>query len=215
MDAAFWHEKWATGDIGFHEGVPNQFLVRHFGELGLAPGARLLVPLSGKSRDLAWLLSRGYRVAGVELSEVAAREWFSESGLEPAIEETGPLRRLHGPGVDIFVGDIFHLDTHRLGSVDAVYDRAALVALPGPTRTRYARHVRELSRDAPQLLICFEYDQAALEGPPFAVPEDEVRRHYEASHDVRLLERRPVEGGLKGQCEAWEDVWLLCPRAGR
>lgn len=64
MDVDFWHQKWAKNDIGFHEGAVNPLLVKHFPALALEQGARVFVPLCGKTLDIPWLLSSGYRVAG-------------------------------------------------------------------------------------------------------------------------------------------------------
>ena len=209
MEADFWHRKWETNEIGFHEGAPNALLVKYFGELGLAPGSRVFVPLCGKTRDLAWLLAEGYRVVGVELSELAVRQWFDESGVTAEVSQQGPLKCYSAPGVDIFVGDIFELSREVLGAVDAVYDRAALVALPRDVRERYVRHLRAITRDAPQLLICFEYDQTLMEGPPFSISDEEVRQHYGDACEPGLRERKEVAGGLKGVCAARENVWVL------
>ena len=53
-----------------------------------------------------------------------------------------------------------------LGPVDAIYDRAALVALPEDMRSRYAPHLYGNHRSRkPQLLICYEYDQSLEKGP--------------------------------------------------
>jgi thiopurine S-methyltransferase len=211
MEASFWHRKWENNEIGFHEGVPNDLLVKHFGKLGLAPGSRVFVPLCGKSRDLAWLLAQGFRVAGAELSELAVRQWFEESGIEPTVRDIGKLRLYSGPDVDILAGDVFELSGESLGGIDAIYDRAALVALPADTRRRYTAHLRALGGDAPQFLICFLYDQALMDGPPFSIDDEEVRAHYGDAYQLTLCEVRDVPGGLKGQCAAQEKAWLLQP----
>ncbi|HYD84158.1 MAG TPA: hypothetical protein VEA63_08890, partial [Opitutus sp.] len=111
--------------------------------------------------------------------------------------------------LDVFAGDIFALSADQLGTVDAIYDRAALVALPPPMRERYTQMLLTLTRAAPQLLICFEYDQNVMPGPPHAVTAAEVWRHYGAAYRLRLVHVQPVEGGLKGVTPATELVWLL------
>ncbi|WP_371347133.1 thiopurine S-methyltransferase [Ancylobacter sp. IITR112] len=209
MDADFWHRKWEANDIAFHESEAHPLLVRHFGSLGLRPGARVFVPLCGKSRDLNWLLGHGYELAGAELSRLAVEQLFAELGVTPEITEIGPLERFAAEGITIFVGDIFDLTHEVLGPVDAVYDRAALVALPEPMRTRYAAHLAHLTRHARQLLITFDYDQSLTVGPPFAVDEHEVRRHYGAAYHVALLEKHPLKGGLRGKEPVAEEVWKL------
>lgn len=76
-------------------------------------------------------------------------------------------------------------------------------------RAHYTRHLLDITQHSPQLLICFEYDQTQLEGPPFSVPASEVEQHYGNHYDLRLLSSEKVEGGLKGKCVAAENVWLL------
>ena len=144
-------------------------LAAHLDALALAPGSRIFVPLCGKAVDIPWLLSRGYRVTGVELSDIAVRELFDGMGVAPDISDRGAQACYAADGIEIFTGDLFGLDADRIGTVDAVYDRAALVALPAEMRARYAAHVAEVSRTAPQLVVTFEYDQAAMAGPPFSV----------------------------------------------
>jgi len=209
MEPEFWRERWQHNEIGFHAAEANPLLVAHWSALSLAAGDRVFVPLCGKTLDIGWLLSQGYRVAGAELSEKAVQALFDELGLVPDISEEGALRRYCGPNVEIFVGDIFQLRRSLLGKVQASYDRAALVALPAQMRQRYTGHLREITATAPQLLLCFDYDQRAMEGPPFSVPDDEVARHYADHYHLRKLTSVEVAGGLKGQCAARENVWLL------
>ncbi|MGE3977676.1 MAG: thiopurine S-methyltransferase, partial [Nitrospira sp.] len=111
--------------------------------------------------------------------------------------------------LDIFVGDIFAMSAKMLGSVDAVYDRAALVAFPEDMRNRYTVHLMEMTGQAPQLLISYEYDQSLMEGPPFSVSNEEVHRQYASTYDLTLLASTEVSGGLKGKGPAKENVWLL------
>ncbi len=209
MDANFWQEKWKRGDIAFHQSEANPFLADHFGKLNLAPGSRVLLPLCGKTRDAAWLLARGYRVVGAELSELAVGELFTELGVEPAIFRVGKLTRYRAKDIDMLMGDIFDVTAEILEPVDAIYDRAALVALPARVRELYTAHLVNITDAAPQLLISYEYDQLLIDGPPFSVNEKEVRRHYGATYQVKSVESKNVEGGLKGKVPSTETAWLL------
>jgi thiopurine S-methyltransferase len=209
MDADFWHEKWRKQEIAFHERQANPLLVKHFDELSLSPGSRVFVPLCGKTLDISWLRERGHRVAGAELSRTAVEQLFEQLELTPRIV-AGTVDRYSADNVDIFVGDIFHLTSAMLGPIDAVYDRAALVAFPHGMRHRYTAHLKAITGVSPQLLITYEYDQQQMAGPPFSVPSDEVQQLYGNSHRVRHLERVGVVGGLKG-CAAAEQVYLLTP----
>lgn len=205
MDASFWHQRWGNNDIAFHKNEVNPLLVRYFAALSLAKGSRVFVPLCGKTFDIPWLLSQGYRVAGAELSKIAIEQLFMELGVQPKVSRAGEVDHYSATNIDIFVGDMFHLSSKVLGGVDAIYDRAALVALPEELRRRYTVHLTAITGKAPQLLICYEYDQSLMEGPPFSISNEEVNRHYEST----LLGSTNVSGGLKGKCAAKENAWLL------
>jgi thiopurine S-methyltransferase len=212
MDANFWQQKWQRGEIGFHESAVNPFLVAHFDKLRLPPGSRLLLPLCGKTLDIGWLLARGYRVVGAELSQLAVDALFAELGVVPRITELGVLKHYQAPNIDIFNGDIFELASAQVGSVDAVYDRAALVALPAELRQRYAAHLRALSNTAPQLLVTYEYDQSLRPGPPFSVTGDEVAQLYADAYELSVVERKEVAAAPNGRPAATEVVRHLKPR---
>jgi thiopurine S-methyltransferase len=208
MDATFWLERWQNGEIGFHNAEANPLLLAHFAALELSPDARIFVPLCGKTRDIAWFLSQGHQVVAAELSTLAIDQLFAELGVQPEISEEGALLRYHARGVTVFVGDIFTLTPDLLGRVDAIYDRAALVALPVEMRARYAEHLMDLTAKAPQLLLCFTYDQSRYSGPPFSVEGPEVARLYAADYRVHLLADQPAKGGVRGH-PAQEMVWHL------
>jgi thiopurine S-methyltransferase len=209
MEEGFWHQRWREGAIGFHLGEPNPLLVAHFDKLQLPSGSRIFLPLCGKTTDFSWLLAAGYRVAGAELSRIAIDALFDELGVTPTIEQAGALLRYRAPAIDIFVGNIFDVSASLLEPVDAIYDRAALVALPETMRTRYAAHLQAISGGAPQLLVSFEYDQRAIDGPPFSIDGDEVARLYAGAYRLENVDTVEVAGGLKGQVPAVERVWLL------
>lgn len=209
MEASFWHQRWHENRIGFHEGAPNSLLVEHLEALGLEKGARIFVPLCGKTHDLHWLASQGFKVVGAELSQLAVEQFFSEANLVPSQTVVANFKHYSCANIEIFVGDIFELTQSLLGSVEAIYDRAALVALPPQMRGGYGTHLRAITRKAPQLLISFEYDQSQMNGPPFSIGKNDVGLYYQNHYQIQLAESREVEGGLKGKCAATEHVWLL------
>jgi thiopurine S-methyltransferase len=211
MDAEFWQRRWEANEIGFHEGRPNVQLVKHAAALG-PKGGRVFVPLCGKTHDMPWLLSQGYRVAGVEWSRLAVDQFFAERGVEPVVVDAGAIVHYAAPGLDVFHGDLFALTPETLGPVDAIYDRAALVALPQDTRTRYAAALVGLTACAPQLVVTFEYDQSRSDGPPFSVTPAEVERLYAEHYDIEYVESGPVDQGIRG-VPAVESTWRLRPRS--
>ncbi len=76
-------------------------------------------------------------------------------------------------------------------------------------RNRYTAHLTEITDKAPQLLICYEYDQKLMEGPPFSISKEEVNQHYRDRYDLALISSTNIPDGLKGICAAKENVWLL------
>jgi thiopurine S-methyltransferase len=209
MNSGFWLQKWEKNEIAFHKDETNPLLVKYFGGLSILKGSHVFVPLCGKTLDISWLLSEGYRITGVELIEIAVEQLFAELGVEPNISRVGKISLYRAEDIDIFVGNIFDVSAKILGFVDAIYDRAALVALPQEVRTQYTAHLIEITNKAPQLLVTCEYDQTLMAGPPFSISEEEVNQHYSHSYDVSLLASTDVSGGLKGICAAKENVWLL------
>ena len=209
MEANFWHAKWENGEIGFHLGAVNSLLLEHFRALSLNSGDRVFVPLCGKTRDIGWLLESGYRVVGVELSPVAVEQLFVELGVAPNIDQAGLLTHFSTEGIDIYSGDVLALTANQLGPVDAVYDRAALVALPEAMRQSYVAHLGAITGRASQLLITYDYDQTLQHGPPFALSSDEVCELYGRDYDLELLASIEITGGLRGICQATEHVWRL------
>ena len=78
-DLDFWHDAWASGIVAPRVGRPDNILEMHWPSLEVAPGSRVLVPMSGKSGDLAWLGSHGYIPVGVESLQYPAETFLSSS----------------------------------------------------------------------------------------------------------------------------------------
>jgi thiopurine S-methyltransferase len=207
MDPDFWHARWAAGQIGFHEGAPNAHLVAHAGALGSK--RRVLVPLCGKSADLTFLASLGHQVVGVELVESAVRAFFAERGVKAQAVNEGAFTRFEAQNITLFVGDFFATTPELLGPVDALYDRAAMIALPEPMRAAYVRHWRTLlPARSSGLIITVEYAREAMSGPPFSVPESELRALLGGLAVEKVFDQR-AEGGRLGQIDAREKGFVL------
>ena len=188
MQPDFWHNRWANQLIGFHQQQVNPYLQQYWPVLGLAPDARVLVPLCGKSLDMAWLAAQGHGVLGVELSERAVSDFFTEHGLEPQVSQQGEFRVYRSEGIELWCGDFFALTPADAAGCTGLYDRAAIIALPAPMRERYVALLQALLPSPCQgLLITLDYDQAVTEGPPFAVLDDEVQRLFGAQWQVSSL----------------------------
>ena len=89
----------------------------------------------------------------MELIILALKGLFGDLGLTPSISKVAELQYFKGPNIDIFGGDNLYLQQRHLRRVDAIYDRAAAVALPAELGGRYAQHVAHISVEAPQFVI--------------------------------------------------------------
>lgn len=215
LDTAFWHQRWRDGRIGFHLDITNPNLSEWYRRLELVAGQRVFVPLCGKSLDLLWLEEQGLEVIGVEISELAVRSFFEENGLEPEVLSVNDHDRWHAGNITLLHADYFDLQPVDLGPVDAVYDRASLIALPPDMRVEYAEKMRELIPvDVPVLLITLDYPCHQMAGPPFPVSGDEVEelygKHYriESLASIDLLSDEP-HWREKGIEELTENIYLL------
>ncbi len=187
----FWHARWQRGEIGFHQPDVHELLVKHWPVLNLRTGSEVLVPLCGKSRDMLWLASQGHTVTGVELSPIAVDDFFKENGLTPEARTEGPFTVKQAGPISIWCGDIFALPAAAMDRVAAVYDRASLVAFPGPIQSRYARKLTDtLPSDAPILLVSLAYPPDEMEGPPFSTSLSQVASLFGATHSIALAEAR-------------------------
>lgn len=218
MEAEFWHDRWRNNNIAFHKENPNPFLLKYAHLLALDAAGDVLVPLCGKSIDMLWLRGRGPTVTGVELSDIAVRDFFAEQGIAAEEHTEGAFRILESGGIRLLCGDFFALDRAQTARTSAVYDRAALVALPPELRARYVDHLDLLVPPAaPMLLLTFEYPLQEMEGPPFSVGVAEVERLYAGKRRVTLLEsadRLATEPHLeaRGLTQLEEHAFLLTAR---
>lgn len=148
-----WKAKWKADDIAFHQPQIHPHLIRFWPQLALPEGATVLVPLCGKSLDLGWLHQQGHRVIGVELSHIAIAAFFAERGLQPQRQRLGRFQRYWAGTLELWCGDLFDLRREDLGEVSAVYDCAALTALPAASRGHYVRQLSSLLAVGGQMLL--------------------------------------------------------------
>lgn len=193
MEAAFWHARWQAGRIGFHRDEVMPLLARHWPALALPAGSRVLVPLAGKSLDMHWLADQGHQVLGVELSALAIGQFFDEAGLTPSRVQAAYGTHYRAGDIDLVCADAFTLPPALLADCAGVYDRAAMIALPAPLRSRYMRTVyARLPAGCRGLLITLEHPPHEKQGPPFPVDPLEVRTRFVPPWQVRELARHDI-----------------------
>lgn len=179
MNVNDWHERWEKNHIGFHRADTNPLLLKYFNKLDLKPHSRIFVPLCGKSIDMLWLVDKGHDVVGVEISEIACEAFFRENALQYQVADAGAFKKYSSTNITLYAGDYFALTAEMLGHIDAVYDRAALIALPGEMRKQYVEYLFTIVGTSIKiLLITMAYNQDEMEGPPFSVGYDEIHGLY-------------------------------------
>ena len=219
MNSKFWQQRWQEGRIGFHQSDVNPELIKHFSNLALPAGNQVLVPLCGKSVDMVWLAYAGYDVVGIELVESAVQAFFIEQNITPTITQFtsaadgSTLKRyqgqLAGQTITLWIADIFALSPTAIGDIDAVYDRAALIALPADMRPDYSKQIYKLSNNAPQLLITLNYEQSKKDGPPFSISREQLQQYYDANYEIIELESQSSTLNSAAELSVTEHVWLL------
>lgn len=213
MEQPDWDARWREGQIGFHQSTVTDALEQYSEQVwGTGPWGRVFVPLCGKSLDMVFLAERADTVVGVEYVEQAVQEFFAERGLTPQVDAE-PSARYEAEKYTLFAADFFELDVGDLGVIDAVFDRASLVALNAETRVKYADHMRSiLPLGSKVLLVAFHYEQSDMDGPPFSVTPDEVARLFQDGFVIEHLETRDMlndEFRARGLTVMHESVFSL------
>ncbi|MDG4812326.1 thiopurine S-methyltransferase [Hydrogenovibrio sp. 3SP14C1] len=211
MEADFWHQMWRSGRVGFHQSNVNAFLATYWEKLNLEGHEQVLVPLCGKSLDMLWLSQQGHAVLGVELNKPALQAFLSEHNLQATSIQHPLFSGYEVEDMTLLCGDFFDLSAEDCASVKAVYDRAALVALPLKMRQQYAMHLKTiLAPDVPIFLIAMDYDQSLQSGPPFAVSESEVKDLFGDMFDIEKIDSEIFE--RKG-VQTTESVFVLTSKS--
>lgn len=214
MEPQFWHTCWQNDDIGFHQEEIHPLLEQYWPVVATERG-RVFVPLCGKSRDMAWLRRQHHHILGVELSPIAVTDFFKDRRLKAHIRSAEGFHLYASGGFYLLCGDFFNLKPEHLNNITAVYDRAALVALPPPLQDRYVKHLLHvLPQRPPILLMTFEYDASEMNGPPFPVTEERVKELYGHAYRIETLASTDAlasQPGLKnrGLSSLTEKVYAL------
>ena len=193
MDTDFWLQRWEEGRTGFHQSRVMPLLQKHWAGLRVPSDGRVLVPLAGKSLDVAWLAEQGHEVLAVEISPLAIEQFFQEHQLHPSVETTPEGTLYRAGNLHYLCADVFKLTAGTLASIQGCYDRAALIALPPELRTRYVERVyHRLPEGCRTLLLTLDYPQEEMQGPPFSVPDQEVIERFGGRWQVECLESRDI-----------------------
>ena len=193
MQPDFWLDRWRTAQIGFHQAAVDRHLQAYWPLLKLPANSPVFVPLCGKSLDLMWLRERGHSVKGVELSPVALEAFVMEHGIPARRRVLNCFDAYEADGLTLFRGDYFKLAAALLGSVSAVYDRAALISWTPEARAAYVNHLTLLTSPGTQtLLIAVEFPAEQMKGPPFPLTRDAIENLYAGHYSIEELARHDI-----------------------
>jgi thiopurine S-methyltransferase len=189
----FWLDRWRTAQIGFHQAAADRHLKAYWPLLGLPENSRVFVPLCGKSLDLMWLRALGHSVIGVELSPIALEAFFMEHGIAARRRVLTDFDVYEADGFMLYCGDYFKLTPEQLGSVSAVYDRAALISWMPAARESYVKQLTSLTSPGTQmLLIAVEYPQEQMKGPPFPLDRGTIETLYARDYSIEEVSRHEI-----------------------
>jgi len=193
VDNQHWLDRWQENRIGFHEGAVNRHLQTFLPQFGLEAGNCVFMPLCGKAHDISWMAGQGLEVIGIELSELAIEAFFEEQGLDFERFDSDRFGVYEAERITLLQGDFFDLRNDDLGACNFVYDRAALIAMSPSQRPRYYQHMLSITPTvSSMLLIKLDYDQSAMEGPPFAVADEEIQSYYGKAFSINLLHSEDI-----------------------
>jgi thiopurine S-methyltransferase len=198
--------QWNADKIGWHESGVNESLLKHGGkiipnfdkeETTCGNPVRVFFPLCGKSVDMAFLSKRQAvaEVVGVDGVRKALEEFGTENPdleIKPVSSQNGRHERLEGTKITLLKGDFFDLDEEATnGRFEAIIDRASLVAIQPTLREDYVQVMSKLIQPGGKILLIVIERRSGTEedmnGPPFSVPEAEVRRLYEGQDWVESV----------------------------
>jgi len=184
---SFWQNRWEKGEINFHLNSIHPDLKLYLSKLSLAPDSTIFVPLCGKTLDIGYLLSNGYRVIAAEMVEIAVKQLFEELQLTPNVSAWKEGLCYQSGALTVYVGNFFDLSVEDCAGVDAIYDRAALVAMPHKRQSEYCRHLGLITQHAKCLLSTLTFDQNTVEGPPFSISMEQLHRYYADRYTIECL----------------------------
>jgi thiopurine S-methyltransferase len=183
-----WNKRWSTGKIAFHKTEVHASLQKYCDEYLLdgiiGGGGRILVPLCGKTVDMAFLARKRpvSEVVGIEGIPKAIEDFVQEQP-EFEIKEVDAINgfsKWKGESITLLLGDFFNVSVEITGGTfDGVWDRGSLVAINPALREQYFDKIGELlSKPNGKYLIATvaRPNNDTTTGPPFSIDETEICR---------------------------------------
>ena len=232
-----WAKGWNSGRYsvpgqGFHQADVHPYLAKHFSLLQLNPNddifqqQRVLIPLCGKTVDMIYF-ARDKKISAIGLEGIPrAINEFDEivncsKEKDKAILHKDAQHHWKPSGngfIGIVEGDALNFKVDDKGAVDAIWDRAALIALSPEDRAAYVSMLNQsLKAGGRVLLTVVEHDMMMSPkedessnnnnlipyGPPYSFTSEDVRSLY-IQFDFTFLEELEREDKLENETR-WKE----------
>lgn len=146
----FWCKRFASASTPWLAStIPGN--LRRFAASGVLADKHILIPGCGNAPEAGWLAAQGHAVTALD---------FSPTAIEQA------QTALAGWSGQLVCADFFNYTP--VHTVDVIYERAFLCALPRKLWSDWAKQLAALLPSG-GLLAGFFYFDASLKGPPFAI----------------------------------------------
>lgn len=190
-----WKDAWKGNRLGWHFQCINPILEKHMDSLiGQRKNIKMFFPLCGKSVDMKWMYDLGHEVVGVEISELACRQFFTEQNIEFTEEDVqsvnGKVYRSKDKRISLYSFDLFLFNKDVHGTFEAVFDRGAFEAIDKIDRKKYADTMGDIMAPGGRILLTtFDYDPNEYGGPPHNIPEEDVNKYFGEVFSIKHLEK--------------------------
>lgn len=157
-DAAFWQQRFESGDTPWDRGAPSPQLLQWLQEGSLQP-CRIAVPGCGSGWEAVELARRGFAVTAIDL-------------VPAACARTGARAQQAGVSLEVVQADVLAWRPDR--PFDAVFEQTCLCAIHPFRWVGYAQALRDWIRPEGALWAMFmqrprasALDEGRIEGPPY------------------------------------------------
>lgn len=176
--------------------------MKYYPELVRGKRPRILLPLCSKSVDLLWLWRRGHEVVGIEDIGKSVIDFAKTSGLQLTADDDNNNIQMIKNYVTAenmlkalqtnFTSTNNPFSDH---SFDTIWDRSGFASIPPHYRMFYAEAMKQLLTwdNFRYLLLVYEYDEEAVEGPPYSVTEDQIRELFSDIANVSKIHEKGMD----------------------
>lgn len=196
-----WDDRWKTGRIAFHKTDVHASLRKYCDDYILESiiggGAKILVPLCGKTVDMVYLSQKRPvgEVIGIDGIPKSIKEFITENPELNIIEqplppstttatttnvETTVVQKYQGDKISLYVNDFFNVTLQDIGNVpvDGIWDRGSLVAIEPSLREQYVQQISQFIKKPNGKYLLVAVVRSTTAGPPYSIDQAEVQRLF-------------------------------------